>query len=59
MGAGVASPAPHGGIWVIALMENWPMFLVAVLAGTAVTAVIYIVLKMMTSKKEESAKAIA
>ena len=58
MGAGVASPAPHGGIWVIALMENWPMFLVAVLAGTAVTAVIYIVLKMMTSKKEESAKAV-
>lgn len=59
MGAGVASPAPHGGIWVIALMENWPMFLVAVLAGTVVTAVIYIVLKMMTSKKEESAKAVS
>ena len=55
MGAGVASPAPHGGIWVVALMENWPMFLVAVVVGTAVSAATYIVLKMMTSKKEESA----
>lgn len=55
MGAGVASPAPHGGIWVIALMENWPMFLVAVLAGTVISSAIYIVLKMTTSKKEDPA----
>ncbi|WP_346845327.1 fructose-specific PTS transporter subunit EIIC [uncultured Rothia sp.] len=59
MGAGVASPAPHGGIWVVALMENWPMFLVAVVVGTAVSAATYIVLKMMTSKKEESASVTA
>lgn len=54
MGAGVASPAPHGGIWVIALMDNWPMFIVAVVAGTVVSALIYIVLKMATSRKRDA-----
>lgn len=51
MGAGVASPAPHGGVWVIALMENWPMFIVAVLAGTVVSALTYVVLKSLTGAK--------
>lgn len=53
MAAGVASPAPHGGIWVIALMQNWPMFLVAVVTGTVVSALIYVVLKMVTSNKQK------
>lgn len=45
MSAHVASPAPHGGIWIIGLSNNIPMFLVAVAAGTVVSALIYVVLK--------------
>lgn len=53
MGSGVASPAPHGGVWVIALVDNPVMFLVAALAGTVVSALMYIVLKSLSSKKTE------
>ncbi|RNA70453.1 PTS fructose transporter subunit IIABC [Alteribacter keqinensis] len=35
---GTATQAPHGGIFVILLVENWPLYLLAILAGTAVTA---------------------
>lgn len=50
MGAGVASPAPHGGIWIIGLATNIPMFLVAVIAGTVVTGVVYVALKTVSTK---------
>ncbi len=53
MGSGVASPAPHGGVWIIALVDNPVMFLVAALAGTVVSAFIYIILKSLSSKKTE------
>ncbi len=59
MGAGVASPAPHGGIWVIALMSGWPMFLLAILLGTVVSALIYIVLKSVTIVNADKAKSAA
>lgn len=49
--AGVASPAPHGGVWIIALVQNPLMFLVATLAGTVVSAALYIVLKSLSAKK--------
>lgn len=32
-----ASPAPHGGIWVIGLIDNPVMWLVSILAGVAVS----------------------
>lgn len=51
MGSGVASPAPHGGVWIIALTENPLMFLVAAIAGTVVSALMYIVLKSLSAKK--------
>ncbi|MDO4897906.1 MAG: fructose-specific PTS transporter subunit EIIC [Rothia sp. (in: high G+C Gram-positive bacteria)] len=51
MGTGVASPAPHGGVWIIALVENPLMFLVAAVAGTVVSALMYIVLKSLSTKK--------
>ncbi|WP_026690768.1 PTS fructose transporter subunit IIABC [Alteribacter aurantiacus] len=35
---GTATQAPHGGIFVLLLVENWPLYLIAILAGTAVTA---------------------
>ena len=54
MGAGVASPAPHGGVWIIALVENPLMFLVAAIAGTVVGALMYIVLKSLAGHKAEA-----
>ncbi|MBO0453077.1 PTS fructose transporter subunit IIC [Candidatus Enterococcus murrayae] len=41
MAAGVTSMAPHGGIWVMLIpnvMNNLPMYLLAIVAGTVVTA---------------------
>lgn len=55
MGAHVASPAPHGGIWIIGLAQNPLMFLVAVVAGTVVSAVLYVVLKSLGARSKASA----
>jgi PTS system fructose-specific IIC component len=38
-------PAPHGGIFVIALVGNWATYLLAIAIGAAVTAVLVNVLK--------------
>ncbi len=35
---GVASPAPHGGLFVIPVMTGWVWFIVALAAGTVLTA---------------------
>lgn len=35
---GVASPAPHGGLFVIPVMTGWIWFIVALAAGTILTA---------------------
>lgn len=55
MSAHVASPAPHGGIWIIGLAQNPLMFLVAVVAGTVVSALVYVVLKSLGARSKESA----
>ena len=57
MSAHVASPAPHGGIWIVLLSNNVLMFLVAVAAGTLFSALVYLVLKSIgaTSKAEKVA----
>ena len=39
------SPAPHGGFWVIAVISNPLMYTIALLAGSAVAAVILSLLK--------------
>ena len=54
MGAHVASPAPHGGIWIICLAQNPLMFLVAVAAGTIVSALLYVVLKSLGARSKAS-----
>ena len=54
MNAHVASPAPHGGIWIIGLSNNIPMFLLAVVAGTVVSAIIYVLLKSMGAKSQQT-----
>lgn len=57
MSAHVASPAPHGGIWIVLLSNNVLMFLAAVAAGTLLSALVYLVLKSIgaTSKAEKVA----
>ncbi|MCR6095390.1 PTS sugar transporter subunit IIA [Salipaludibacillus agaradhaerens] len=42
---GNATEAPHGGAFVILLVNNWPMYIVAILAGAAVTATLLGILK--------------
>lgn len=47
MAFGSGLRAPHGGIWVLPLISNPGGFLLAVLAGTVVTAAVVIALKSM------------
>jgi PTS system fructose-specific IIC component len=37
LGAGVSSPAPHGGVWIIGLVGDPLVWLAAIVAGTAVS----------------------
>ncbi|MBO1304913.1 PTS transporter subunit EIIC [Enterococcus sp. 669A] len=56
MAAGVTSMAPHGGIWVMLIpnvMNNLPMYLFALVAGTVVTAVSVGLLKKPVVLTEE------
>jgi fructose PTS system EIIBC or EIIC component len=39
--------APHGGIWVIGVIGNWPLYLVAIAIGTVVTAGMVVLLKSL------------
>jgi len=54
--------APHGGLWVFGLVNNWPMFLLAVAIGTVVTALLVIIAKNIRTSgvsDEELEEAIA
>lgn len=42
---GCTIPAPHGGIFVFGVVHNWPMYFVALLAGSVVGAVLLGILK--------------
>ena len=48
---GCTLPAPHGGIFVFPVVGNWPMYLVAVLVGSIVGAVILGFLKRAVNEK--------
>ncbi|MGO1950590.1 MAG: PTS fructose transporter subunit IIC, partial [Mycobacteriaceae bacterium] len=51
----VESRAPHGGIFVMPLMENWWGFIIAVIAGMIVSAITVTIVKQVTAKKPETA----
>jgi PTS system fructose-specific IIC component len=51
MAAGVGSKAPHGGIFVFFAIDNFLMFVVAIAAGTVVTAFAIIGLKRYAVRK--------
>jgi PTS system fructose-specific IIC component len=57
MGAGVTSQAPHGGVFVFFAIGNFGMFLVAVLVGALITALVLIALKRFVGKKSTSVEA--
>lgn len=42
---GCTLPAPHGGVFVLPVIGNWPLYLVSIVAGTIVTALMLKVLK--------------
>ncbi|MDN5684718.1 fructose-specific PTS transporter subunit EIIC [Corynebacterium glyciniphilum] len=49
----VGSRAPHGGIWVMPLMDNWWGFIIAVVVGMVVSAITVIIVKQVTTKDPE------
>lgn len=42
---GCAIPAPHGGIFVVGLVQNWPMYLLALLIGSVVAMLLMALFK--------------
>ena len=53
---GATLRAPHGGIFVVGLIGNWPLYLLAIAIGTVVSAALVIVAKGIgRDTKEEAA----
>ena len=55
MASGVTSQAPHGGIFVFFAIGNLTMFVVAILAGTVVSALAVVALKRWAVRKNVDA----
>ena len=53
MAFGCTLMAPHGGIFVFAVVGNWPMYIVALVVGTIVGAIMLRVLKKKVTPAEE------
>ena len=47
------SRAPHGGIWVIGLIEKWPLWFLAIVIGTLVSTTLVIVLKQLGQRASD------
>ncbi|MET3719615.1 fructose-specific PTS transporter subunit EIIC [Arthrobacter sp. UYEF21] len=58
MAAGVGSKAPHGGLFVFFAIDNFLMFVFAILVGTVVTALAVIALKRWAVRQPESAASV-
>ncbi|AJK69071.1 PTS fructose transporter subunit IIABC [Corynebacterium marinum] len=59
MGLGVGSRAPHGGVFVLFAIDPWWGFLLAIVAGTAVSALTVVALKQFWPNKATQAMAAA
>ncbi|MER2133737.1 MAG: fructose-specific PTS transporter subunit EIIC [Arthrobacter sp.] len=59
MAAGVTSQAPHGGIFVFFAIGNIFMFIVAILAGMVVSALVLVGLKRLTGSKKAEEPVVA
>lgn len=53
MALGATLRAPHGGIWVLPLIGNALMFVLALAVGVGITATIVVVLKSMGARRTE------
>ncbi|MHA7273698.1 PTS fructose transporter subunit IIABC [Arthrobacter sp. TMT4-20] len=53
MGSGVTSQAPHGGIFVFFAIGNVAMFVLAIIAGTIISALTVVALKRFATRKTE------
>lgn len=42
---GCTLPAPHGGIFVFAVVQNWPMYLLSLLIGSVIAMILLAILK--------------
>lgn len=51
MAFGVELRAPHGGVFVFFAMNNWLLFLVALAAGTVLSALVVVAAKQFTGKR--------
>ena len=51
---GATLRAPHGGVFVIGLIGNWPLYLVAIAIGTVVSAALVIGLKEFTGGSDRA-----
>src|SRR5215210_4613406 len=49
---GATLRAPHGGIFVIGLIGNWPMYLLAIAIGTVISAALVVVFKSLGARRE-------
>ncbi|MFE4196136.1 fructose-specific PTS transporter subunit EIIC [Paenarthrobacter sp. NPDC056912] len=56
MATGVTSQAPHGGIFVFFAIGNLAMFVISILAGTVVSALIVVALKRWAVRKPVEAE---
>ncbi|MCC3275755.1 MULTISPECIES: PTS fructose transporter subunit IIABC [unclassified Arthrobacter] len=59
MATGVTSQAPHGGIFVFFAIGNLLMFVVAILAGAAVTGFVYVGLKRFVAPRRKVEEPVA
>jgi PTS system fructose-specific IIC component len=51
---GNALRAPHGGVFVIGIVEGWPLYLLAIAIGTVVTAALVIGFKSIGSRVQDT-----
>ncbi len=54
MAFGVTQRAPHGGIFVFFTMNHWVLFLVALVAGTVLSAVLVIIAKQWHTNRQSA-----
>ncbi len=48
---GCSVPAPHGGVFVFGVVQNWPMYFVALAAGSVLSAVLMGLLKQKVNEE--------
>ncbi|GLB68109.1 PTS fructose transporter subunit IIABC [Arthrobacter mangrovi] len=56
MATGVTSQAPHGGLFVFFAIGNLPMFLLAIVVGTIISALAVVALKRYAVRKQAAAE---